>query len=71
MRITIDIDDEYMYSLAKSLGTNPDQCTMEGIGLLKWAVDMRLSGKIIYLCDCAGGSPQRANIPILDKAKRV
>jgi hypothetical protein len=69
MDINIDIDDEYMEALMADVKQSSDDCVRDAIGLLKWAVDMKKSGKIICLCDRNGQNLQAASLPMLDKVR--
>ena len=56
-----------MGSLMADIHKPSEECISEAIGLLRWAIDIKKSGKLICLCDRNGQNLQMSNLPVLNK----
>jgi len=70
MEIKLDVDDGYMGKLMADVHLPSDECMREAVGLLRWAIDMKRSGRMICLCDRNGQNLQMSNIPVLNKVQK-
>ncbi len=72
MEIKLEIDYDYMMDLMDDIGSDdPVEVSMEAIGLLRWIVDIKQSGKVFCLCDRNGQSLQAVNLPVLKDVKLI
>ena len=69
MEINIEVDDGYMGKLMADVHRSGEDVSLEALGLLRWAIDMKRAGKVLCLCDRNGQNLQRANVPILDSVR--
>jgi len=71
MELKIEIDDEYMGDLMADVHAPADECACEALGILRWAIDIKKSGRVLCLCDPNGHNLQVANIPIINRGKKL
>jgi len=67
MEITIHVDDSYMGKMMADVHESAEDCAREALGILRWAIDVKRSGKILCTCDSNGRNLQTANVPVLER----